>query len=164
MNPVQVIQPQISFFEDEDLVERHHVPERTALEEAFPAVRLSELAEAESWRKEIHRPATHTHKWWAQRLGTVFRGIIASAVTTSAEEAVSAFERRLRLHGLSVYDPFAGSGTTLVEAAKVGATVVGIDINPVATLRPAPGPSGMGCRSTQPCIQAGRGAVQGSDR
>ena len=134
MNPVQVIQPQISFFEDEDLVERHHVPERTALEEAFPAVRLSELAEAESWRKEIHRPATHTHKWWAQRLGTVFRGIIASAVTTSAEEAVSAFEGRLRLHGLSVYDPFAGSGTTLVEAAKVGATVVGIDINPVATL------------------------------
>jgi adenine-specific DNA methylase len=35
---------------------------------------------------------------------------------------------------LVVLDPFAGSGTTLVEAAKLGATVIGRDINPVATL------------------------------
>ncbi|WP_280362385.1 DNA methyltransferase [Nocardia wallacei] len=35
---------------------------------------------------------------------------------------------------LVVFDPFAGSGTTLVEAAKLGCRTVGYDINPVATL------------------------------
>ncbi|MCP2325247.1 adenine-specific DNA methylase [Hamadaea flava] len=33
-----------------------------------------------------------------------------------------------------VLDPFAGSGATLVEAAKMGCRVIGYDINPVATL------------------------------
>lgn len=128
------LQARITLVDGGDLVRRHRVPERSALEIAFPAVRLSQIAEAESWRKEIHRPATHTHKWWAQRLGSVFRGIIASAVTTSEEEAVRAFEGKLRLDGPCVFDPFAGSGTTLVEAAKTGAAVIGLDINPVATL------------------------------
>src|SRR5215470_12419030 len=39
-----------------------------------------------------------------------------------------------RLDGLTVFDPFAGSGTTVVEAVKLGAQVIGWDINPVATL------------------------------
>jgi putative DNA methylase len=34
---------------------------------------VSELAEMESWRKEVHRPIYHIHKWWATRLGSVFR-------------------------------------------------------------------------------------------
>ena len=37
---------------------------------------LSRLGERESWRKEIHRPIYHVHKWWAKRLGSVFRGIL----------------------------------------------------------------------------------------
>ncbi|MGH9171198.1 MAG: DNA methyltransferase [Acidimicrobiales bacterium] len=113
---------------------RNVVPVRSALETAFPGVVVSQVAEAESWRKEIHRPATHTHKWWAQRLGTVFRAILASALSETESEAIEAYAGRLDLDGLVVYDPFAGSGTTLVEAAKVGAGVVGRDINPVATL------------------------------
>ena len=40
---------------------------------AFPFESLSDIAEMESWRKEINRPLSHIHKWWAQRLGTVFR-------------------------------------------------------------------------------------------
>lgn len=40
----------------------------------FPFEALSEIAELESWRKEINRPIYHIHKWWAQRLGSVFRG------------------------------------------------------------------------------------------
>jgi adenine-specific DNA methylase len=43
-------------------------------------------------------------------------------------------EGPLRLDGVTVLDPFAGSGTTLAEGAKMGASVIGIDINPVATL------------------------------
>lgn len=41
---------------------------------------LSQLAERESWRKEIHRPIYHLHKWWAKRLGSVFRGILLGSL------------------------------------------------------------------------------------
>lgn len=110
------------------------VPRMSALEASFPGAAISQLAEVESWRKEIHRPATHTHKWWAQRLGTVFRGIVVSATAADDEDALVAYASATSLEGLTVFDPFAGSGTTLVEAAKAGASVIGFDINPVATL------------------------------
>ncbi|MER6011620.1 DNA methyltransferase [Streptomyces bluensis] len=110
------------------------VPAVSALEASFPAAVVSTAAERESWRKEVHRPATHTHKWWAQRLGSVFRGILASAMASDEEEAIRNYSGPLRLPGVVICDPFAGSGTTLAEAAKLGATVVGRDINPVATL------------------------------
>jgi 16S rRNA G966 N2-methylase RsmD len=132
--PAVALQTQIRIFDEEPPIRFNRIPHCTALEADFPGVRLSQIAEAESWRKEIHRPATHTHKWWAQRLGTVFRGILASAVSDNETTAIEWMEGPLRLDGLTVFDPFAGSGTTLVEAAKAGAAVVGIDINPVATL------------------------------
>ncbi len=110
------------------------VPSVTALEQGFPAAALSRIGEHESWRKEVHRPATSTHKWWAKRLGSVFRGILTAAVTENEAAALDAYNAATRLDGLIVFDPFAGSGTTVVEAAKLGAHVVGWDINPVATL------------------------------
>ncbi|WP_208857729.1 hypothetical protein [Micrococcus aloeverae] len=110
------------------------VPARSALEEGFPGLMLSHVGTKESWRKEVHRPATSTHKWWAKRLGTVFRGIIASASASSTAEALDAYNSRTSLNGLTIFDPFAGSGTTVVESLKFGATAVGFDINPVATL------------------------------
>ncbi|MEV8589866.1 DNA methyltransferase [Streptomyces sp. NPDC051180] len=116
------------------LIIRSAVPATTALETGFPAGVVSAAAERESWRKEVHRPATHTHKWWAQRLGSVFRGILAAAVAEDEQDAIECYSNALRLDGLVVCDPFAGSGTTLAEAAKLGAKVVGRDINPVATL------------------------------
>jgi len=116
--------------------ERHFtaVPRVTALEGDFPAAELSRIGEHESWRKEVHRPATSTHKWWAKRLGSVFRGILASAVEEDQAAAMEAYSSCSRLSELTVLDPFAGSGTTVVEAVKLGARVVGWDINPVATL------------------------------
>jgi putative DNA methylase len=110
------------------------IPKTTALEHDFPAAELSYIGEHESWRKEVHRPATSTHKWWAKRLGTVFRGILCSAVTADSASALAAYRSATRLDAITVFDPFAGSGTTLIEAAKLGADVIGWDINPVATL------------------------------
>jgi putative DNA methylase len=110
------------------------VPARTSLELAFPAVMLSEVGTKESWRKEVHRPATSTHKWWAKRLGTVFRGILTSATTPDGADAVGAYGSPLDLAGAVVLDPFSGSGVTGVEALKLGAKAVFLDINPVATL------------------------------
>ncbi|MGH4033037.1 DNA methyltransferase [Actinomycetota bacterium Odt1-20B] len=110
------------------------VPASSALEYSFPAVELSKIAENESWRKEVHRPATSTHKWWAKRLGSVFRGILAAAVTEAEGDALRTYGSAVTLPGVVVFDPFAGSGTTVVEAVKMGASVIGSDINPVATL------------------------------
>lgn len=111
-----------------------NVAEPTALEISFPVGVVNTAAEAESWRKEVHRPATHTHKWWAQRLGTVFRGLLTSSLVGDEEAAAEAFGSAFRAPGIVVYDPFAGSGTTLVEALKLGCKVIGQDINPIATL------------------------------
>jgi len=36
--------------------------------------------------------------------------------------------------GQAVFDPFCGSGTTLVEAQRLGFPTVGVDLNPIACL------------------------------
>ena len=46
------------------------------IENDFPFAELSLVAERESWRKEVYRPVYYLHKWWARRLGSVFRGIL----------------------------------------------------------------------------------------
>ena len=98
----------------------------------FPFEAISDVAEVESWRKEINRPVYHIHKWWAQRLGTVFRAIALGALTPSGTDVMSAFYRPVRVKDLTVFDPFMGSGTTIGEGAKLGARAIGRDINPVA--------------------------------
>ena len=98
----------------------------------FPFDAISDVAEAESWRKEINRPTYHVHKWWAQRLGTVFRAIVLGALSPSGTDVLEAFYRPVRLKGMVVFDPFMGSGTTMGEALKLGARAIGRDVNPVA--------------------------------
>ena len=105
----------------------------TALETGFPMVEISELAERESWRKEINRPLYHIHKWWATRLGSVFRGITLGALTEAGFDIWDGFYKRHSLRDKVVLDPFMGSGTTLGEALKLGARAVGCDINPIST-------------------------------
>ena len=98
----------------------------------FPFERISDVAEAESWRKEINRPIYHVHKWWAQRLGSVFRAIVLGAFTPESADIMDLFYRTTSLPGRTVFDPFMGSGTTLGETLKLGANAIGRDINPVA--------------------------------
>lgn len=93
---------------------------------------ISELAEVESWRKEIYRPIYHIHKWWAKRLGSVFRAIILGSILDKSESLEEAFYRRHSFEELVVFDPFMGSGTTVGEAHKLGCIALGRDINPVA--------------------------------
>src|SRR5256885_10056276 len=100
--------------------------------DSFPFEFISQLAEMESWRKEIHRPIYHIHKWWAKRLGSVFRGILLGSALPDSENLVEAFYRQHDFGGLTVFDPFMGSGTTIGEAHKLGFTALGRDINPVA--------------------------------
>ncbi len=99
--------------------------------DSFPFEFLSTLAEQESWRKEIHRPLSYLHKWWAKRLGCVFRGIILGCAIDDCANFEEEFYRRQNLC-MVVLDPFMGSGTTIFEAHKLGCVALGRDINPVA--------------------------------
>jgi putative DNA methylase len=110
-----------------------HGQPTTALEASFPIVEVSELGEQESWRKEINRPIYHIHKWWATRLGSVFRAITLGALSPPRVDVWKQFYERHDLAGKVVLDPFMGSGTTLGEALKLGAKAIGSDINPVST-------------------------------
>ncbi|WP_323660750.1 DNA methyltransferase [Pectobacterium versatile] len=107
----------------------------TALESNFPNVEISQVAEQESWRKEINRPIYHIHKWWATRLGSVFRAIILGALTRPKTNIWSEFYKIHNLNDKIVLDPFMGSGTTLGESLKLGAKAIGCDINPVSTFQ-----------------------------
>jgi adenine-specific DNA methylase len=106
---------------------------RTAIEEPpFPFEYLSDIAELESWRKEINRPIYHIHKWWAQRLGSVFRAILIAAFSPPDTDILAAFYARRQPSKQVVFDPFMGSGTTIGEAIKLGFRAIGQDINPVS--------------------------------
>ncbi len=109
-------------------------PEKSSsLEDTFPIGEVSCLARRESWRKEIYRPIYHIHKWWAQRLGSVFRAITLAALSKPGTDIWAEFYKQHNFKDKVVLDPFMGSGTTLGEAAKLGAKPIGVDINPVST-------------------------------
>lgn len=103
-----------------------------AIETDFPFEYLSEVAEIESWRKEVYRPIYHIHKWWARRLGSVFRAVILGASQPSGADIMQLMYEPVDLGELVVFDPFMGSGTTVGEAYKLGCRAIGRDINPVA--------------------------------
>ncbi len=110
--------------------------------DAFPFEFVSHLAARESWRKEVHRPIYHVHKWWAKRLGSVFRGILLGSMLPEDADLTANFYHSVDYRDTTVFDPFMGSGTTVGEAHKLGFTALGRDINPVAVeaVRTALGP------------------------
>jgi putative DNA methylase len=106
---------------------------QTVIEEpSFPFEHLSDIAELESWRKEINRPIYHIHKWWAQRLGSVFRAILLAAFAPAGTDILAAFYARRQPSKQVVFDPFMGSGTTIGETIKLGFRAIGQDVNPVS--------------------------------
>jgi putative DNA methylase len=107
----------------------------SAIEKNFPSKELGILAELESWRKEVNRPTYHMHKWWATRLGSVFRAILIGALSDAGRNIWEDFYRPVTFPGKVVFDPFMGSGTTIGEALKLGCKVIGSDINPVSAFQ-----------------------------
>lgn len=105
------------------------------IEKEFPFCELDKVATIESYRKEIYRPIYHTHKWWAQRLGSVFRAIIIGAINEDAIDFnfLDDFYSVHNPNGRVIFDPFMGSGTTVGEALKLGCKAIGCDINPIST-------------------------------
>ncbi len=104
------------------------------IENDFPFAELSLIAERESWRKEVYRPVYYLHKWWARRLGSVFRGILLGSWLGDSEDFWECFYKKNTFENTVVFDPFMGSGVTVGEAVKLGCKAAGRDVNPVAYL------------------------------
>jgi len=105
---------------------------------------VSKLSQDETGKRQHYRPIYSLHKWWARRPGTLFRAIILLATHPELRESLLRVNLLGDLdvhapyfapHDLSqwiIFDPFMGGGTTLIEANRMGAKVIGSDINPVA--------------------------------
>jgi len=90
------------------------------------------LARLESYNKHLHRPNTYLHKWWARRCGSTFRLILKALV---ADEAARDYYAPGGLDGKIILDPMMGGGTTLHEAIRLGASVIGADVDPIPVLQ-----------------------------
>lgn len=89
------------------------------------------LARQEVYNKHHFRPNSYRHKWWARRCGTTFRAILKALVEDKTEQG---FYEPGGLTGKLILDPMIGGGTTLHEAIRMGANVIGADIDPLPIL------------------------------
>jgi hypothetical protein len=103
-----------------------------AIDADFPEARADELAARELFNKHLFRPNTYLHKWWARRAGTIFRHILKQLAADSARRD---FLAPGGLEGITILDPMMGGGTTLHEALRLGANVIGADIDPIPVLQ-----------------------------
>ena len=104
----------------------------TARSVPFPEEEANALAALESYNKHLYRPNTYLHKWWARRCGTTFRYVLKRFVPDHARRD---FYAPGGLEGLIFLDPMMGGGTTVHEAIRLGANVVGGDIDPIPVLQ-----------------------------
>lgn len=108
------------------------IPERALIENWIPIKAISELAKIEGNAK---RPVYALHKWWARRLSSVVRALIISIFLSddsSEEDFWKAYYDACDLSDFTILDTFMGGGTCLVEAKKMQAKVIGVDIDPLA--------------------------------
>jgi putative DNA methylase len=108
-------------------------PRRTLLEAGdLPIEDLAQLALREG---QATSPIYRVHRWFARRLGSQFRAMLA-ALSLSPNDADHFWTRyfgHIPLDHAVVLDPFAGGGTSVIEASRCNARVIGYDIDPVAT-------------------------------
>jgi putative DNA methylase len=109
------------------------------IEAWFPYVEVSHLVAGDRRRKD---PVYGVHKWFARRPPTLVRALLLASHLSLGEDAganasMADFWRShgsagTWLIGATVYDPFMGGGTSLVESARMGAAVAGRDVDPIA--------------------------------
>ena len=95
---------------------------------AFPEQFVDALSRQEVFNKHLFRPNTYLHKWWARRCGSTFRTILKQFAPDARRRDYYAAGG---LEGKVVLDPMMGGGTTLHEAIRMGANVIGADIDPI---------------------------------
>ncbi len=99
------------------------------LERRFDAPFVARLALREKQVQQSYRPVISIHKWFARRPGSLFRSLLLAEFDSKPLS-----EDYWATHDLSrvIADPFMGGGTTVFEALRLGISVVGSDVNPMA--------------------------------
>lgn len=129
----------------------HNKNKPIPIEKYFPIVQVNEIADRESKAKASYRPVYAIHKWWARRLGSVFRTILLYSLAEdefkirrkkqrelsvasweNPEELWRYFLEDVDFNGKIILDPMMGGGTTIIEALRMGCNVIGGEINPLA--------------------------------
>jgi adenine-specific DNA methylase len=100
------------------------------IEQHFDTTFAARLALSEKQIQQHYRPVIGIHKWFARRPGTVFRNLLL-AEFNGQEPLEHSYWQAHRFAGV-IADPFMGGGTPLFEATRLGFSVVGTDINPMA--------------------------------
>jgi putative DNA methylase len=102
------------------------------IDSSFDVEFANAIASFESYNKHLYRPNTYLHKWWARRCGSTFRLILKHLVQ---DEAQQDYYAPGGLAGKIILDPMMGGGTTLHEAIRLEANVIGADIDPIPVLQ-----------------------------
>jgi len=129
---------------------------RRPIEISFPIEEVNEIANKEAHAKRYYRPVYTMHKWWARRLGSVFRTMILYALAdeemsvestpqqefdvddlpeidwNDPEDLWEYYLENVDFDGKTILDPFMGGGTSVVEALRTGCNAIGSELNPVA--------------------------------
>ena len=127
---VVLVQTEMSFLNKErDIQEPGENP---PIDYSFPEGNANKLARQESFNKHLFRPNTYLHKWWARRSGATFRYILKQ-LTPSPDHRD--YYSAGGLEGLTILDPMTGGGTILHEAIRLGANVIGFDIDPIPVIQ-----------------------------
>lgn len=108
--------------------QRRHLP----IDDQFDIDFANAIAHFETYNKHHYRPNTYLHKWWGRRCGSTFRLILKGLET--APNATSYYQPG-GLEGKVILDPMMGGGTTLHEALRLGANVIGVDVDPIPVLQ-----------------------------
>jgi len=116
----------------DELIRCPQTADSIAIDHSFPEELADQLSQQEAFNKHLFRPNTYLHKWWARRCGSTFRAIL--------KQFAPDLERRDYyapggLEGKIVLDPMMGGGTTLHEAIRLGASVIGADIDPIPVVQ-----------------------------
>lgn len=113
---------------------------KTCLEVDFPILPVNQVATIEG---NAGKPIYQMSKWWARRRSSVFRSLLLAASMKAPDDPMQAakavwdvyyanHQKKGALKHLKVADIFMGGGTTVVEGARLGLQMFGIDLNPVA--------------------------------
>ena len=102
------------------------------LDHSFDIEFANQIAKLEAFNKHHYRPNSYLHKWWARRCGSTFRLILKGLVEAEAKQN---YYEPQGLEGKIILDPMMGGGTTLHEAIRLGANVIGADIDPIPVLQ-----------------------------
>lgn len=102
------------------------------IDKDFNVTLADQLAKYETYNKHYYRPNSYLHKWWARRCGSTFRTILKHLVEAESQQD---YYSPQGLEGKIILDPMMGGGTTIHEAIRLGANVIGIDIDPIPILQ-----------------------------